>query len=114
MARTPRHEILTLLAVIFFFSALAPFSDAQDNYEIQVYSYDTVAPRTTMVELHSNFTVEGSKTAQNGVLPSNHAKHEPLELTQRINDWAEVGFYVFTSLHPHSGCQWVGDHYRPP
>ena len=33
---------------------------AQDNYEIQVYGSDTVAPKTTMLELHSNFTVEGS------------------------------------------------------
>jgi hypothetical protein len=27
--------------------------DAQDNYEIQVYGSETVAPKTTMVELHS-------------------------------------------------------------
>ena len=35
-----------------------------------------------MVELHSNFTVEGSKTVTDGVLPSNHAMHETLEITQ--------------------------------
>jgi hypothetical protein len=28
----------------------------QDNYEIQVYGSDLVAPDHTMVELHSNFT----------------------------------------------------------
>ena len=39
---------------------------AQDNYEIQVYGVDTVEPRSTMVEIHSNFTVEGSKKAQTG------------------------------------------------
>src|SRR5260370_1482335 len=80
MARTPRHEILTLLALIFFFSALPPFSYAQDNYEIQVYSYDTVTPRSTKVEIHSNFTVDGSKTVQDGVLHSNHAGHETLDI----------------------------------
>ncbi|PYV27113.1 MAG: hypothetical protein DMG24_05500, partial [Acidobacteria bacterium] len=48
---------------------------AQDNYEIQVYSYDTVEPGHTMVELHSNFTFEGSKTVKDGVLPTNHAWH---------------------------------------
>ena len=63
---------------------------AQDNYEIQVYGADTVAPRTTMVELHSNFTAEGSKTRQDGVLPSNHAEHETLEITQGFNDWFEA------------------------
>ena len=39
---------------------------AQDNYEIQVYAYDQVEPHHTMVELHSNFTIDGSKTIQNG------------------------------------------------
>jgi hypothetical protein len=113
MARTSRRVILALFSSIFSVWALAPLGHAQDNYEIQVYSYDTVTPRTTMVEIHSNFTVEGSKTVQNGVLPSNHAEHETLEITQGINDWAEVGFYVFTSIQSDGGWQWVGDHIRP-
>lgn len=86
---------------------------AQDNYEIQVYSYDTVAPRSTMVEIHSNFTVNGSKTTQDGVFPTNHAEHETLELTQGITNWAEVGFYVFSSIQGDGSWQWVGDHIRP-
>ncbi|HEV2716441.1 MAG TPA: hypothetical protein VGU64_14355, partial [Terriglobales bacterium] len=64
-----------------------PCVKAQDNYEIQVYSYETVPPRTTMVELHSNFTARGSKNVQDGVLPSNHAEHETLEITQGVTDW---------------------------
>jgi hypothetical protein len=92
---------------------LAPHVKAQDNYEIQVYGAETVAPRSTMVEIHSNFTVSGSKTVIQGMLPTNHAEHETLEITQGINDWAEVGFYVFTSIQPDSGWQWVGDHIRP-
>jgi hypothetical protein len=43
---------------------LAALARAQDNYEIQVYGSDTVSPRRTMVELHSNFTADGSKTAE--------------------------------------------------
>ncbi len=66
-----------------------------------------------MVELHSNFTVEGSKTVEDGVLPSNHAEHETLEITQGFNSWFETGFYVFTSIQPDGGWQWVGDHIRP-
>jgi len=92
---------------------LIPQSHAQDNYEIQVYGADTVVPRSTMVEIHSNFTVDGSKTVQDGMLPTNHAEHETLEITQGINDWSEVGFYVFTSIQPDNGWQWVGDHIRP-
>ena len=86
---------------------------AQDNYEIQVYGYDTVAPRSTMVELHSIFTVDGSKTVVDGVLPSNHAEHETVEITQGITNWFETGFYIFTSIQPSGGWQWVGDHIRP-
>jgi len=86
---------------------------AQENYEIQVYGYDTVAPGHTMVELHSNFTVDGSKTVVNGVLPTNHAAHETVEITQGFTDWFETGFYIFTSIQPAGGWQWVGDHIRP-
>jgi hypothetical protein len=98
-------------SLILFGVSLA--ASAQDNYEIQVYGSETVAPATTMVELHSNFTVDGSKTVQDGVLPSNHAEHETLEITQGFTDWFETGFYVFTSIQPDQGWQWVGDHIRP-
>ena len=55
----------------------------------------------------------GSKTVEDGVLPSNHAQHETLEITQGFNSWFETGFYVFTSIQPDGGWQWVGDHIRP-
>jgi hypothetical protein len=86
---------------------------AQDNYEIQVYGADLVPRHDTMVEVHSNFTVDGSKTVQDGVLPSNHAVHETLEITHGFTDWFETGFYVFTSIQPDGGWMWVGDHIRP-
>jgi len=103
-----RYSIRLLSAILLTCSA-----HAQDNYEIQVYGYETVPPRSTMVEIHSNFTVNGSKTVQDGVLPSNHAMHETLEITQGITSWSEVGFYVFSSIQPEGGWQWVGDHIRP-
>lgn len=109
MIRSWRLALLALSAT----AILVPRARAQDNYEIQVYGYETVAPRSTMVEIHSNFTVDGSKTVVDGMLPTNHAEHETLELTQGITDWAEVGFYVFTSIQPSEGWQWVGDHIRP-
>jgi Putative MetA-pathway of phenol degradation len=86
---------------------------AQGNYEIQVYGADTVLPGHTMVELHSNFTFQGSKTTSDGTLPTNHQLHETLEITHGFNDWFETGFYVFTSVGPGQGYQWVGDHIRP-
>jgi len=93
------------------FSSL-PLS-AQGNYEIQVYGSDTVPPDSTMVELHSNFTAIGQRYEILGVYPTYHQEHETLEITQGINDWAEVGFYVFTSEQNGHGVQWVGDHIRP-
>jgi len=104
--------LLALIAVLLPF-VMTSSARAQDNYEIQVYSYDTVAPGHTMVELHSNFTVEGSKQVSDGVLPSNHAEHETVEITQGITDWFETGFYLFTSIQSDGGWQWVGDHIRP-
>jgi hypothetical protein len=86
---------------------------AQGNYEIQVYGADTVAPKTLMTELHSNYTVDGQQKTIDGVIPTNHQEHETLELTQGLNDWAEVGFYVFSSIQSGYGWQWVGDHIRP-
>ena len=109
-----RPAILILFATSFLAAIfLAPRAFAQDNYEIQVYGSETQAPRSTMVEIHSNFTVSGSKTVTDGMLPTNHAQHETLEITQGINDWAEVGFYLFSSIQSDGGWQWVGDHIRP-
>jgi hypothetical protein len=97
----------------FLFLASVPKAAAQDNYEIQVYNYDTVEPHHTMVELHSNFTIDGTKTVQDGLLPSNHAEHETIEITRGITDWFETGFYIFTYERNGYGVQWVGDHIRP-
>jgi hypothetical protein len=102
---------LVLSIVLAAFSA--PWLRAQGNYEIQVYGADTEPPSSTMVELHSNFTFEGQKQIIEGVYPTNHQQHETLEITQGINNWSEVGFYVFTSLQDGHGWQWVGDHIRP-
>jgi hypothetical protein len=109
-----------LLAVAAFCSLAAVPARAQGNYEIQVYGAPTVEPKSTMVELHSNFTMGGTKVpldsldpTRDGIYPTNHQQHETLEITQGLNDWSEVGFYVFTSLQDGHGWQWVGDHIRP-
>jgi hypothetical protein len=86
---------------------------AQENYEIQVYPYETVEPHHTMVELHSNFTFQGSKTSEDGLLPTNHQLHETIEITRGFSTWFETGFYVFTSSQNGHGVQWVGNHIRP-
>ncbi len=103
----------SFITLLILSTTLSPAAAAQDNYEIQVYAYDTVEPHHTMVELHSNFTIDGSKTMQDGVLPTNHAQHETIEITHGFTDWFETGFYIFTSERNGQGVQWVGDHIRP-
>lgn len=86
---------------------------AQENYEVQVYGSETLLPGRTMVELHNNLTIGGRKKESNGVYPTNHAWHETVEITQGLNSWSELGFYIFTSYSPVYGYQWVGSHIRP-
>lgn len=101
------------LSVLIVLCVLIPAARAQGNYEIQVYGAETVAPRSTMVELHSNFTADGQRKTIGSVAPTHHAEHETIEITQGVNDWSEVGFYVFTSEQSGLGVEWVGDHIRP-
>jgi len=109
----PRLLLQKLLLVASLALAVVVPARAQDNYEIQVYGYDQVEPRHTMVELHSNFTIDGSKTMADGLYPTNHAEHETIEITHGFTDWFETGFYIFTSSRSGQGIQWVGDHIRP-
>ncbi len=53
---------LTMAMVVLLMVACSFTASAQDNYEIQVYGADTVAPKTVMLELHSNYTVNGFKS----------------------------------------------------
>ena len=109
--RCSPYACLALAALILM--GLSLRAHAQANYEIQVYGAETVPPQNLMVELHSNFTATGEKDTVDGVYPTNHQEHETLELTEGLNEWAEVGFYVFTSEQDGHGAQWVGDHIRP-
>ena len=110
--RRPLSVWLVLLLAILCVASLKQ-AHAQGNYEIQVYSAPTVPPRTTMVELHSNYTIQGQQREINGVFPTNHQEHETIEITTGITNWAEVGWYIFTSEQNGHGVQWVGDHIRP-
>jgi len=103
---------LSIVAMFLLLSALR-VAYAQDNYEIQVYSSEMDPPGTTMLELHSNFTAQGSTTSRDGLAPTNHAVHETLEVSHTFTDWLETGVYVFSSIQPDGGWQWVGSHIRP-
>jgi hypothetical protein len=100
--------LLSLLLTVTVFDV-----KAQDNYEIQVYGSETVEKGHTMVELHSNYTIEGSKTITNGELPTDHVFHETIEITHGWTTWFETGFYIFNSLGSDGRTAYVGSHIRP-
>jgi hypothetical protein len=110
----PRLSPPAIVVGAALIAATAPVLRAQDNYEIQVYGAETVPRGVTMFELHSNFTIDGSKLgSSDGLSPTNHAVHETLEITHGLNDWSELGFYLFTSVPAGQSWQLVGTHIRP-
>lgn len=105
--RTPLLLLLSLAA-----SVAAPLR-AQENYEVQVYPSKTADAHTTLFELHSNFVGSGSRRIENGVLPTQRAVHETIEITHGFSNVFELGFYIFASENPGNGLQFVGTHIRP-
>lgn len=101
---------INLLILLIFFVITA---SAQENYEIQVYSSETVEKGKTMLELHSNYTLNGTKEIQEGVLPTNHVFHETIEITHGFTSWFEVGFYFFNTIGDGKRSAYVGSHIRP-
>ncbi len=98
--------------LIFIIFSIPIFSFAQDNYEIQVYASPTVGKDTTMVELHSNFSLIGNGAA-NGVVSTNHMDRETIEITHGFTPWFEVGFYIFNAIADLGRTNYVGSHLRP-
>jgi len=86
---------------------------AQENYEIQVYASPTMTKRSTIFELHSNYTFNGEKNIIDNVQPSYHSMHETIEITHGISKNFELGFYLFTNYTASYGYKIVGSHIRP-
>jgi len=107
-------NMMRCFALFLLLCLLVLSTRAQDNYEIQVYESETVPNYSTMFELHSNVTVFGMHESVNGVVPSQYAWHETVEITQGITPWFEIGGYLFMSGNQGDyWLHWVGDHIRP-
>jgi hypothetical protein len=112
MSRSLLRELSNSI-ILFFLVLIGEKVAAQNNYEIQVYGSATQATGSTMFELHSNYTFNGSTKTVDGVLPSNHSLHETVEITTGITDIFETGVYLFMNYTPGYGYQIVGAHVRP-
>jgi len=108
-----RRRLCRFAIALTVIGGCPPAALAQDNFEIQVYGSETVAPGATMIELHTNSALQGTTQTTDGVRPTNHAVHETFEITHGWTSWFETGFYLFTSIQPDGGWEWVGDHIRP-
>ena len=108
---TLARHLITVTALLLNLSATP--AGAQGNFEIQVYGSELTGPRQTTVELHSNIAVKGTTRTEDGVVRSQDALHETLEVTYGFTEWFETGLYLFTSIQPDAGWEWVGDHIRP-
>lgn len=92
---------------------LAPSARAQDLFEIQVYPYETVEPRHTMVEFHMNYTPSGTKETANGQFAHNHQFHFTVEVTHGLTPHWELGAYLVTAYVPGVGPKFAGWRIRP-
>jgi hypothetical protein len=103
-------KIILISILVFPFNLLL---QAQENYEIQVYSSPTMTKGKTIFELHSNFTFDGHNQPTDAIVPTQHSLHETLEITHGLFENFELGFYVFTDYTPGHGYKFVGSHIRP-
>jgi hypothetical protein len=101
----PRYYLFICLSLIVSLQ-----TKAQADAEIQVYSSPTVDPKTTMFELHSNYTFKGSYAPYE---IRSHYLNESLEITHGFTNNFEMGLYLFTTLDPEGHYQYLGSHIRP-
>ena len=103
--QSPSKLLLLFLAIIFWGNNS---TQAQETYEVQVYSSPTMTKNATIFELHSNISPTGPRNEETFT----HPLHETLEITTGITDNFEIGFYLFSRLN--QGCyQYSGSHIRP-
>jgi len=103
MSRFPLLLFLLPLAVL-----------AQDQFEIQIYEYETVPKRMWNLETHLNFMGHGTKEFDGPMAPTNSQFHMTYELTHGITDNFEIAGYLVTARRPHGGVlDFAGWRLRP-
>ena len=108
-----RHSLGAVPALIGALTIGSP-AVAQDLFEIQVYPYDTVAPRHTMVEIHTNFYPSGTTSAPPNEFALNHQLHVTAEITHGFTNYFETALYIVTAGYvPDHGAQFAGWRIRP-
>ena len=101
---------LSLLAVTLVAFLLAPApASALDRFEIQVYDSDVGAPGQFGLELHTNYTLAGQRSAEYpGAVPAHRAARMTLEPALGVTEWLELGAYLQFLVQPDVGARWAG------
>jgi hypothetical protein len=87
---------------------VAPRARAFDPFEIQVYDGTANAPGEGGLELHTNYTAKGQKTADEGEVPTHHLSHATLEPSIGVTRSLELGGYLQSALQPGGPYQFAG------
>ena len=102
-----QKNLLMKSCMLLFTACIINTTFAQDANEIQVYGSATTPKHTTIIELHSNYTINGPKFNQNY-----HPFLETMEVTTGVSENFEFGFYIFT-YNNNGKLQYTGSNIRP-
>jgi len=101
-----------LLLKVAMWALIATVARAQDQFEIQVYEYETVPKGKWNLETHINYAGIGTKFFEGTVAPTNNQFHLTFELTRGITNLLETAAYLLTAHRPGAGYEFAGWRYR--
>ena len=104
--------LLRSLAIVSYLVGIAPLLHAQEGFEYEVYSTHIDAPRSTTLELHSNFVQNGRRELDEGRFPTHRAVRSSLEVTRGLNRWLEGSLYFVGGVFRGQGAEYVGNRLR--
>jgi hypothetical protein len=102
-----------VMTALLLATLLSRQARAIDRFEIQVYEPDMNKPGQFGLELHSNYTVRGSKTPEyEGQVAPDHVARFTLEPAYGVTKWLELGAYLQAMVAPDVGAKWGGLKFR--
>jgi hypothetical protein len=88
--------------------ACAAVARAQDPFEIHVYEYEPLPPRTFSYEAHMNYVARGTKSYDALVAPTQGQFHFTSELTAGITDDFRAALVLLTAKRADQGLEYAG------
>jgi hypothetical protein len=103
-----RFMICGLASAVCCVLATRP-AGAVDAFEIQVYEADVNRPGQFALELHTNYTIKGSREREYAdQVPPHGVGRFTLEPALGVTNWLELGMYLQTLAAPEFGFRYAG------